>query len=187
MLPRGEPQPAGFDSDHPHIAIVEERMEQPHRIAAAAHTGHQIIRKAAGLLPDLRAGFPADYRLKVSHHGGVRVWADDRSDDVESRPHVGDPVPQRFINRVLEGAAARVDRQDPRAQQTHAEDVELLALHVLRSHVHIAFQPEHGSCGRRRNAVLAGPSLRDDPLLAHPPRQQHLPHGVIDLVRAGVQ
>src|ERR1035441_2610633 len=37
------------------------------------------------------------------------------------------------------------------------------------------------------NPMLARARLRDDPLLAHPPRQQPLAQRVVDLVRAGVQ
>ena len=38
----------------------------------------------------------------------------------------------------------------------------------------------------RRDAVLAGAGLGDDPLLAHPLRQQRLAERVVELVRAGV-
>ena len=35
--------------------------------------------------------------------------------------------------------------------------------------------------------MLARAGFRDDPLLAHPPRQQRLAERIVDLVRAGVQ
>ena len=40
--------------------------------------------------------------------------------------------------------------------------------------------------GRRGHAMLTGAGFGDDSLFAHPPRQQNLPDGVVDLVRAGV-
>ena len=44
-----------------------------------------------------------------------------------------------------------------------------------------------GADGRRRDAVLAGAGLGDDPLLAETPGNRRLAERVVDLVRAGVQ
>ncbi len=55
-----------------------------------------------------------------------------------------------------------------------------------RPHVHDAVEPELGADGGGGDAVLAGAGLGDDPPLAHPPREEHLPDRVVDLVRAGV-
>ena len=54
------------------------------------------------------------------------------------------------------------------------------------AHVDDAFEAELGADGGRRDAVLAGAGLGDDPLLAHPDGEQRLPEGVVDLVGAGV-
>ncbi len=72
------------------------------------------------------------------------------------------------------------------AQQAHAEHVERLALHVDLAHVDDAVEPEQRSRGGGGDAVLARPRLGDQPLLAHPPRQQRLAEHVVDLVAAGV-
>src|SRR5206468_378634 len=106
--------------------------------------------------------------------------------EVIRRPHVGDPVAQGFVDRVLQGAAAGLDRDHARAEQAHAKDVERLALDVLGAHVHLALEPEQRRGGGGRHAVLAGARLRDHPPLAHPLGQQGLAEHVIDLVRAGM-
>ena len=72
-----------------------------------------------------------------------------------------------------------------RAEHLHAEDVERLAAHVLRPHVHDALEAEERADRRRRDAVLAGARLGDDPLLAEAEREEALADGVVDLVRAG--
>ena len=43
--------PGRLDADHPHLGVVEERVEQPHRVRPAADGGDQRVRQAAlGLL-----------------------------------------------------------------------------------------------------------------------------------------
>src|SRR5262249_46554760 len=71
-----------------------------------------------------------------------------------------------------------------RAEQTHAEDVERLALDVLGAHVHLAFESEQRRGGGARHAVLAGAGLGDDASLAHSLRQQGLAARGVHLVRA---
>ena len=99
-----------------------------------------------------------------------------------SRSHAGDPVAQRFVGGILERAGAGVHRHHCGAQELHAVDVERLARDVLRAHVHDALEPEPGRHGRGRDAVLPCPGLGDNPMLAHPAREQHLADGVVDLV-----
>ena len=65
-------------------------------------------------------------------------------------------------------------------------DVERLALHVLGAHVDVALEAEQRAGRRRRDAVLPGAGLGDDPALAHADREQRLAERVVDLVRAGV-
>ena len=59
-----------------------------------------------------------------------------------------------------------------RAQQPHAEDVQLLAAHVLRPHVDDALEAEQRADGGGGHAVLPGAGFRDDALLAHALDQQ---------------
>jgi hypothetical protein len=74
-----------------------------------------------------------------------------------------------------------------RAQQPHAQHVQLLAGHVHIAHVDHALQAEQRADGGRGHAVLARAGLGDDALFAHALGQQSLAERVVDLVRAGVQ
>ena len=56
----------------------------------------------------------------------------------------------------------------------------------MSTHVDDTFQAKLGTDGGCGHAVLPGPCFRDDPGLAHAPRQNDLAQHVVDLVRAGV-
>ena len=99
---------------------------------------------------------------------------------------MADPVAQRLVHRVLQGRRARGDAAHLGAEQAHPEHVRLLPLDVAGAHVDDARQAEARGDRRGRDAVLAGAGLGDDAALAHPPREQDLADGVVDLVRAGV-
>src|SRR5207302_4385135 len=101
--------------------------------------------------------------------------------------HVGHPIADRLVHRVLQRSAARVDLADLGAQQFHAEHVRLLPAHVDTAHVHDAFEPEQRARGRARDAVLTGPGLGDDASLAHALGEEGLTDRAVDLVRAGVR
>ena len=98
-----------------------------------------------------------------------------------------DPVAHRFVDRVLQRAAAGIDALNRRAEQAHAEHVERLPPHVLGAHVDDAFEPEQRAGRGARDAVLPGAGLGDDARLAHAPGEQRLAERVVDLVRAGVR
>ena len=117
---------------------------------------------------------------------GIRIGAHHRADDVVRGRHVGDPVAQRLVGRVLERAGARLDRHHRRAEQLHPVDVERLARDVLGAHVHHALEPEARADRGGGDAVLSRAGLGDDAPLAHPEREQRLADRVVDLVRAGV-
>src|SRR5690606_24331154 len=72
------------------------------------------------------------------------------------------------------------------SQQSHPEDIQRLTAHVLLTHVYDAFKAESGTYRGGRHAMLTRSGFSYDPPLAHPSRQQHLTHRVVDLVRAGV-
>src|SRR5262249_33743076 len=71
-------RPAGLNADDFDIAIIEEWMEQPHRIRAAANAGNERIRQTALALQNLRARLFADHRLKLTYHLRVGMRASDR-------------------------------------------------------------------------------------------------------------
>ena len=100
--------------------------------------------------------------------------------------HVGDPVAQRLVHRVLERARAGLHRPHLGAERLHAHHVRLLPVDVDRAHVDDAFEPELRAQRRGRDAVHAGAGLGDDARLAHALGQQDLAEHVVHLVRAGV-
>ena len=113
--------------------------------------------------------------------------AGDGADQVVGVVDIGDPVAQRLVHGVLQGAGAAGDRHDLGAEQLHSEHVGRLALDIGRAHVDDAVEAEQGANRRRGDAVLPGAGLGDDALLAHAPGEQDLAHGrIVDLVRAGV-
>jgi hypothetical protein len=59
-------------------------------------------------------------------------------------------------------------------------------LDVLLSHVNDAAAPKQRGYRGRGNTVLSGAGFGDNPRFAHPPGQQYLADGIVDLVRAGV-
>src|SRR4029453_10306655 len=58
---------------------------------------------------------------------GCGPSAEPRAEEVVGRLHVGHPVAQRLVDRVLQRLAARLDGDDACAEQAHAKDVERLA------------------------------------------------------------
>ena len=109
-----------------------------------------------------------------------------RTDAIERVVHIGDPVAQRLVHRILKCLRARLDRANLGAENLHADHVRLLPRHVHRAHVDDTGQPELGAerCGG--DAVHAGAGLGDDARLAHAQSQHDLAEHVVHLVRAGV-
>ena len=129
----------------------------------------------------------ADHPLQLADELGIGRRPDAGADQVVGGLDVGDPVADRLARRLLERPRAELDRRDLRAEQAHPLDVRRLAPHVLAAHVDDALEPEVRADGGRRDAVLAGSGLGDDPLLAEPPRDDSLAERVVDLVRARVE
>ena len=83
--------------------------------------------------------------------------------------------------------AAGIHAHDFGAEQSHAEDVEPLALHVFRAHVDHAFEAQPRRDRRRGDSVLSRAGFGDDAALPHAHGQQALAEAVVDLVRAGME
>ena len=177
---------AGFDGDHPHAGVVEEGMEQPQGVRAAADAGHQHVRQPAFALQDLRLGLAADDGLEIAHHRRVGMRPGRRADDVEGVLHRRDPVAQRFVHRVFERRGAARHRPDFGAEHLHPKHVRRLPGDILRPHIDDAIEVEERADRGGGDAMLAGARLRDDALFAHPPGEQRLADDVVDLMRAGV-
>src|SRR4051794_39721424 len=176
----------GLDADEPHVRVVDERGERPHRVGAAPDTRDDAVRQPSRALQERCARLVADDALQVAHERGVRRGPDDRADDVVGGRDVGDPVADRLRRRLLQRLAPGLDRHDRRAEQPHALDVGRLAPRVLAAHVDDALEIEERRGRRTGDAVLARPRLGDHAPLAHPPREQRLAEGVVELVRPGV-
>jgi hypothetical protein len=74
---------AGLDPDDRHLRVIEERMEQPHGVRAAADAGDQRVGQAALRLQHLLARLLADDRLEIAHHGRIGMRARHGADAVE--------------------------------------------------------------------------------------------------------
>ena len=177
---------ARFDADDVHVLVVEKREEEAHSVGPAADGRDDRIGQTAFGLRHLFADLLADDGLKIAHHGRIGMRASDGSDAIEGIAHIGDPVAQRVVHGVLQGAPPAGHGNDLGPQQAHAEDVGRLPLDVMGAHVDHALQPELGTDRRRGHPVLTGPGFGDDAFLAHPPGEDDLPQHVVDLVRARV-
>ena len=181
-----EPLSPRLGADQLHALVLDERIEGSDRIRSPADARDHPRRKLALRGERLLAGLVADHALEVTDKGRVRRRPDRGADYVVRRADVRDPVADRRAHGLLQGSRPRLHRAHLGAQQPHPLDIRGLAPHVLRAHVHDAFEPQQGACGRRGHAMLAGAGLGDDPLLAHPASEERLPDRVVDLVCAGM-
>ena len=187
VAPAGDLVAAGFDADQTHGAVVDERVEDADRVAAAADARDDRRREHGGELEKLRARLASDHGLEFADHQRIRMRPEHRSEQVVRVADVGHPVAHRLVDRVLERAAAGVHAANLRAEQAHAEDVQRLAIHVLGAHEDVALEAEQRARRGRRDAVLPRARLGDDAALAHADGEQRLPERVVDLVRACVR
>ena len=128
-----------------------------------------------------------DAAMKIAHHGRIGMRAERAAQQIMSCPDVGDPVAHGLADRVLQRLRAGGNAAHFRAEQPHAQDVQLLPLHVHVAHVDHALHAEQRADRRGGHAVLAGAGFGNDALLAHAPGQQALAERVVDLVRAGME
>ena len=93
-----------FDAIDLDALVVEERMEQPDGVRAAADAGDERVGQPPFRCLHLLAHFGADHRLEVAHHRRIGMRTGRRADDVVRVVHVGDPIAQRLVHRVLQRA-----------------------------------------------------------------------------------
>ena len=177
---------AGLQADQPHLRVVQEGVEDAHRVGPAADAGGDRVGQPAGAVQHLGAGLQADDPLEVADDHRERVRPGHRAEQVERVVDGGHPVPERLVDGVLEGGGAGLDGDHLGAQQPHPGDVQRLPLRVDPAHVDAAVQAEQRRGGGGGHPVLTGTGLGDQPGLAHPLGQQRLPQHVVDLVAAGV-
>ena len=135
----------------------------------------------------LRARLAPDHSLELANHRRERMRTGGRAEQIMRGLEARRPVAQRFVDRVLERPPAACHRDHRRAHQLHPEDVELLPLDIVRAHVDDGLETEQRADDRRRDTMLAGSGLGDQPGLAHALREQALRQHLIGLVRAAVK
>ncbi len=99
-------------ADHLHGLVLEKGGEQSDGVAAAADTGHEIIRQLAVRAHYLLAGLAADDGLKIPHHHRVRMGSQYRTQNIMGGADIGGPVPHGLADGVLEGPASRIHSDD---------------------------------------------------------------------------
>src|SRR3954471_11045646 len=168
------------------LGIVQERMEQAHRVRAAADAGDERIGQTSCRRQHLLARFVSDHRLKVAHHHRIGVRPGDRADAVKGVRDIRDPVAQRLVHGILERLRSRLDRTHLGSKGVHAQHIGFLPLDVDHAHIDDALEPEFGAHRRGRNPVHAGPGFGNHARLSHAAGEQDLAEHVVHLVRAGV-
>ena len=186
-MPAGlDPVAGGLDHREAHPGFADEPRKQADRVRATTDAGHGKVRQPALDRVELRRSLVADPSLQVADERRIRVRPHRRSEHVVRRLDVGHPVAHGLVDGVLERRRAGGHRSDLGTERPHPEHVRALALDVLLAHVDDARQVQQGTGGGRRDAVLAGTGLGDDPGLPETAGQERLPKGVVDLVGAGV-
>src|SRR6266404_686566 len=170
-----------LSSDEFHFLVFQKIVEDTDRVRSSPDASDDGVGKFAFSLPNLDASFASDDAMKIAHHGRIGMRAENAAQQVVRGANVGDPVAHGFVDGVLEGARTGIDAANFGAEQTHAEDVKLLAAHILGAHVDHALESKQRADSSRRDAVLSGAGFRDDAVLAHPFDKQGLPEAVIDL------
>jgi len=162
-------------------------VEEPDRVASPTHARDQKIGQGPRDHLDLPPRLAADDGLEIADHGGIGMRAQHRAQEIVRRADRSGPVAHGLVDRVLERAAAGGDRDDLGAEELHPLHVRALPLHVDLAHVDAALKPDARAGGCGRDSVLPRARLRDDAGLPHPPREERLADGVVDLVRARVE
>ena len=145
---------AGFDANHFYGLIFQEFMKEADGVRAATNAREKMRGQTLFRSKDLCAGFAANAGMKIAHHRRIRMRAKNGTEKVVRSTDVGDPVAHGFIDGVFQSAAAGLDADNFRAEHAHAGNIECLARHVFRAHVHSAFKAQMRCHGGSGNAVL---------------------------------
>src|SRR3990172_5527516 len=92
------------------------------------------------------------------------------------------PISESLIRGVFQGFRTTCHRYDSRPQKFHSKDIQRLPSHVFFAHIHIAFNPEHGSSSSSRHSMLSSPCLGNNSLFTHPNGKQYLTNCIIYLM-----
>ena len=83
-----------------------------------------------------------DDGMEIAHNFGERSGPRHRAQQVVGVINAGHPVAHRLIDRVLQGAAARRDRNNIGTKQSHSGHVQCLPLGIFFAHVDRALKVE---------------------------------------------
>src|SRR5690606_13146218 len=120
---RRDPFSSSLDTIKPDVGIIEEWIERSHCIASAAYTCDDSIRQSAFLFLHLLLYLISYYALEITHHHRVRVRAYHRAYEVVSCLDVCNPVTDRFVDRILQCLASRLNRMYRCAKQLHSKHI----------------------------------------------------------------
>ncbi len=93
---------AGFYANHADLFIAQKVIEKSDGIGTAAHTSNHHVGQALFRLKNLTACFAPDNGLEIPAYHGKRMGTVNGAQDVMGTFHIGCPVTERFIDRVLE-------------------------------------------------------------------------------------
>src|SRR6185295_651157 len=68
MFSARDTQAARFNTNHLHLLVPDERMEESYSIAPTTDAGNEAIRQPAFCYEDLSPSFPSDDRLEITDH-----------------------------------------------------------------------------------------------------------------------
>src|SRR5580698_3979207 len=159
--------PAGFYSDQLHSFVFDEVVEDPDGVRSATDARDDCGRQFSLCLENLSPDLAPDHAMEVANHGGIRVRAENASQKIVSSADVGDPVAHGFVDGIFQRARSRFHATHFCPQQSHPEDIKLLASHVLRAHVHNALEAEQRADSSGGYPVLTRAGLGDDAPFAH--------------------
>src|ERR1700739_3912153 len=111
--------PAGFDTvagrlvtDQPDAGLVEERVEDPDGVGSSPDAGGDGVGQPARPSLDLRARLEPDDSLKIRPHGREGMRSRRGAETVVRVVGVGNPIPERLVDRVLERLGPALDGDD---------------------------------------------------------------------------
>src|SRR6266849_2739996 len=124
MVPRQRTAAARLSAEQLDSFFVEERRERSHRVAPTADAGDEQVRQSAVAFEALLANLTADDALKVSHNRRIRMRTHDASEKIVGVLDVRHPVPQGFVNGVLQRLGPLFDPVHRRAEESHPEYIQ---------------------------------------------------------------
>ena len=175
-----------FSRNDFHPFIVQIVIIGSHRVAAAAHTGNQIVGIiATALFLQLQLYFFADNRLEEANHVGVGVRSYRGANDIK-RVGVGTPVTNGFVGGILQCHVATGYRFNRCTQHPHFLNIEVLPFYICFPHKHDTFHSHQRARGSCSHSMLSGTCFSQYFCFAHSFGEQDLTQRVVDFVSAGV-